>query len=1361
MNEDIQPQLQAYKQLDYISQSIVKIITTVGSPITVTTILELLSECGIRKPSGTKVYPVDVKPLMNHVISTGIFSFSSSGSFVLNSKLINLFFLELMDDSEFIKLSKDLIINKEENYYRRKFDKPESIRNIRLSILHNDFDLFFTTYRKADSDVPLYDYICDLFEFPAGESILERLSDNFKRQIIRYLYSRAISRNTSLNLYIEFIKKQNKNERENGILLLSMITHKGDVQDLTIAIEQYKTIIDTKPICAVLEFMKGNNSLALKLFYEDFKPYFTKKGIRNTVPTDISAVFFLLTLIKENTSESLKLFDDIVAAAIKNQTGYIKCFQIFQAYTFFRLNHIAIAKQKLMEIDKSKLMWLEFLAYSIVNYLCNTLDNSLKPLIVAKMDVGIESYWCLGVNLFEILKAAKYTFSNQQNNDIERIKSKTGMKPFFNVVEETEEWERMLQALTIIGKNKPTITVSKEKRLIWQVDFISFSVQPREQAVDKAGRWSEGRNVALKRLKEGGVECMTNQDHKIAASIYVEKFGYYGQEQYYFDREKCIKEMVGHPLLFSIKSPNPPIELVKAEPELIVEKNQEGFSIYFAHQFDKSGVHVTQETPTRYSMMEITNAHLIIKQTLGKNKLHVPKIAQERLMGVVSNLTSLVTIHSDIVENKTLHSIQADHRIYLHLMPMGNGIKTELFVKPFTTSPPYFKPGAGGKVVFATINKEKIQAIRNLKTEESEAQKLIAACPSLAEMDDIKGSLLFETPLDCLEFLEELEKVKDSVGIEWPEGEKIKIKYRLSFNNSFISINKSQDWFSISGNIKVDNQQVMEMKNLLSLIENNQGNFIPLGNGEFLSLTKEFRRRLDEINSFTEKSKDNIQFHQLASYALLDAFEDFDQLETDKKWKDHVKNIKKIAKQEPEIPPTFECDMRPYQIEGYNWLNRLSRWGVGACLADDMGLGKTIQAIAILLDRSSIGASLVLAPASVCSNWIHEILRFAPTLNAVFYADNRDILNYLEPATVLICSYGLLQSNIELFTAIKWNILILDEAQAIKNTATKRSQAVMELNAGFRLITTGTPIQNHLGELWNLFNFINPGLLGSLKTFNERFALPIEKNQDNSKKNQLKKLIQPFILRRTKNQVLDELPEKTEIVLSVELSPKEMAFYEALRQKAIEKLEGMQDDLERNHIQILAEITKLRRACCNPALVDPNTQIESSKLSAFSEIVDELIENKHKALVFSQFVGHLSIIRKHLDSKGIHYQYLDGSTPLKEREKSVKEFQSGVGDLFLISLKAGGLGLNLTAADYVVHLDPWWNPAVEDQASDRAHRIGQQPPVTIYKLITHNTIEEKIIHLHHNKRDLANSLLEGADMSAKVSADELFKLIKS
>ena len=332
----------------------------------------------------------------------------------------------------------------------------------------------------------------------------------------------------------------------------------------------------------------------------------------------------------------------------------------------------------------------------------------------------------------------------------------------------------------------------------------------------------------------------------------------------------------------------------------------------------------------------------------------------------------------------------------------------------------------------------------------------------------------------------------------------------------------------------------------------------------------------------------------------------------------------------------------------------------------------------------------------------------------------------------------------------------LDEAHTIKNPNTKMSKAAMKLQAKRKVELTGTPIQNHLSELWNLFQFINPGLLGSAEQFSKKFIMPVEVDHNKERQNQLKKLISPFILRRTKGEVIEELPEKDEIIVPVDLSSDEMTMYEIRRRKTVEAVKSSKTV----KVSTLAEITRLRQMACSCSLVDKKWKKTSSKVEAFIDLAESLNDSGNRALVFSQFTSFFAEIRKAMDKAKLPYLYLDGSTPMKQREKLVADFQKGDCPFFLISLKAGGLGLNLTGANYVIHLDPWWNPAIEQQATDRAYRIGQQQNVTVYHLISQHTIEEKILRLHKTKRDLADSLLEGTDMSHALTQEELLELLK-
>ena len=350
---------------------------------------------------------------------------------------------------------------------------------------------------------------------------------------------------------------------------------------------------------------------------------------------------------------------------------------------------------------------------------------------------------------------------------------------------------------------------------------------------------------------------------------------------------------------------------------------------------------------------------------------------------------------------------------------------------------------------------------------------------------------------------------------------------------------------------------------------------------------------------------------------------------------------------------------------------------------------------------------------------------------------------------IVIVSYGYLLFHEDEFTSVDWNGVVLDEAQAIKNDASKRAKLVKRFKAKFRVAATGTPVENRLGELWSLFDFLNPGLLGPAASFAARFT------DDGKAAPELKRLVKPLILRRLKGDVLDDLPEKTEITIPVELGTAERTAYEACRRHALATL--AEQDGEANRMSILAELTRLRRFCCHPSLVLGSNEVPSAKLEALVGILEGLRLSGHRALVFSQFTDYLAIVRKMMTSHGWSHCYLDGATPTAERERLVNAFQSGEGDFFVISLKAGGTGLNLTAADYVILLDPWWNPAVENQAADRAHRIGQKNPVTVYRLIASDTVEERVLELHKEKKAIAEDVLDGTGKSA-LTPEALMKL---
>jgi len=469
-------------------------------------------------------------------------------------------------------------------------------------------------------------------------------------------------------------------------------------------------------------------------------------------------------------------------------------------------------------------------------------------------------------------------------------------------------------------------------------------------------------------------------------------------------------------------------------------------------------------------------------------------------------------------------------------------------------------------------------------------------------------------------------------------------------------------------------------------------------------------------------------------------------------------------------PRGLKATLRPYQEQGLSWLKFIHDIGSGGVLADDMGLGKTLETIALLLavkqEEKDVKA-LIVAPTSVVTNWVREIERFAPTLTVALWhgQQRREQADELETADVIITSYALLRRDEEMLKELELTYAILDEAQHIKNPMSATAAAAKRLRSKRRLALTGTPIENRLSEIWSIFDFVSPGLLGPLNKFEERFARPIS-DGDHKTAARLRATIHPFILRRTKQEVAKDLPEKIEMDQICDLAGEQKALYGQVVREVRAQVMGEVERLGVGgaQIHILAGLTRLRQAACDPRLLGLPRSFsdeDSGKLIALRELIEECEEGGHKVLVFSQFVTMLQLIKNALDKDGIRYEYLDGST--KDRAERVEHFQNDPGcTVFLISLKAGGTGLNLTAADTVIHFDPWWNPAVEDQATDRAHRIGQTKVVTAYRLVAAGTIEEKILQLKAKKRELVSSVLTedagGAKKLTKTDLEELFSM---
>lgn len=582
---------------------------------------------------------------------------------------------------------------------------------------------------------------------------------------------------------------------------------------------------------------------------------------------------------------------------------------------------------------------------------------------------------------------------------------------------------------------------------------------------------------------------------------------------------------------------------------------------------------------------------------------------------------------------------------------------------------------------------------------------------------------------------------------------------------------RDREWFDLKLGLVVDGAQINLLPALVDYLQGALGNgeagvhrigdrlFVQLPDRRYLPVPIERIRRIADTlvelfdhDALDKQQRLSLPASQATRLAQLTSEPDAPVLRSaNVALVESVAELRNFSAIEPlQPPPRFNATLRTYQQEGLGWLQFLRRCRLGGILADDMGLGKTVQTLAHLALEKEQGRltkpSLIVAPVSVIGNWQHEIQQFAPHLKQLTLHGSRrkELFGGIRDADIVITAYPLLQLDSEVLTAHEFYLLVMDEAQVIKNPRAKVSQAARALRADHRLCLTGTPMENHLGELWSLIDFLQPGLLGEERDFQRQYRNAIEKNDDRDRAQSLSRRIAPFILRRTKDAVAPELPEKTQIIETIALDEKQRDFYDGVRLASHRRVRETIEErgLARSQITVLDALLKLRQACCDPRLVasaeDNGEGIPSAKMDWLSNALPEMIEEGRRILLFSQFTSMLSLIEEQVQELGINYLLLTGET--RERTPLIEKFQSGSVPLFLISLKAGGTGLNLTAADTVIHYDPWWNPAVEAQATDRAHRIGQHKPVFVYKLIAQGTVEERIVRLQEQKHALASQL---------------------
>lgn len=647
----------------------------------------------------------------------------------------------------------------------------------------------------------------------------------------------------------------------------------------------------------------------------------------------------------------------------------------------------------------------------------------------------------------------------------------------------------------------------------------------------------------------------------------------------------------------------------------------------------------------------------------------------------------------------------------------------------------------GDKVVIVHRNREKenefIQKLRNLHS--SFVYNDDSGSLALKGTDVLKNNWFFL-------FVDAMKDMKTPVfGFEALKN----FRFNTAKPQTKIFISSNTDWFDAKVDIVFGDQQVTvaEVKRALA----NKQQFVQLNDGTLGILPEEWLKKYSLLFRVGEGKNNSLKLSRYHLSVVDELYETRDEEELVVQLEEKYQNLREFNKiKEIEPPYALKMILRPYQVAGYQWLSYLTDIKWGGILADDMGLGKTVQALSFLeyykKEKGNLKA-LVVCPTTLIYNWENEIKKFTPKLTYRIHhgATRTRIKEELTDHDITITTYGTLRSDIKLLMSVEFDYVIMDESQSIKNPASKVTKAACLLNAKHRLCMSGTPLQNNTFDIFAQMNFLNPGMLGTMEFFRQEFAIPIDKFGEQDRKEHLKKILYPFILRRTKEQVAKDLPEKQEMILFCEMEEEQRNIYDAYRNDFRNQILGTIEaqGIQKSQLTILQGLMKLRQICDSPAILNEQEKFDNHSIK-LDELAREITENigNHKALVFSQFLGMLALIKAKMDELGIKYEYFDGSTSAPDREKAIQSFQNNEEKrVFLISLKAGGVGLNLTAADYVYIVDPWWNPAVEQQAIDRTHRIGQTKNIFAYRMICKDTIEDKILQLQEKKRALAKDII--------------------
>lgn len=1063
--------------------------------------------------------------------------------------------------------------------------------------------------------------------------------------------------------------------------------------------------------------------------------------------------------------------------ALTSFGGFLKERGVFDEYLFNYLYVIAMILDSPLK-NESKLRTLlnkrtfaedGLSQISLIPLVKNKIDDEeftvnikrFVPELYRSNDVRLAAALCQQFNV-DILKhseRSKWVFIENEIGKDQSIVSR---------LNRIQPWMYMLDSLENMKVAKPT---EKEERLIYVLEPNEMRVSPFIQKRNDKGEWDDSIKRIWKDKKRDIPECTTDEDFRILKTL--------PAGQISFKDGDGLLSFVDCDHIYLMPKWGKELRQVSIKierPYLIVNKEDDNhFHVYsnlkLSELNKQTNAFVRTIDATHYGVIHLRDQERSVYDVMLQMET-IPAEAESRLRQSLLRLDGVTKIYSQLIHENDAFE-EADSRLVIRLFPHRNTGATwrlEMVTIPFADSK-YVSTPAEGQSLSILDDGSNLRLIkRNFDHEKRNLFDFEKFCQDSAiiyedeDISDVATALLsLENVLDIITWAKEND---DKAVVELMEGCKFAVNEKLTPKDLQLDLLQVRGWIQMNGTL-VSHDAKMSLLELMQKLRSGIGKYIRVDGDNFVEVSDSLRQLIYRLRLYNEEFESKLAIPELALASLDSEFDDaFSNCD------DEILAIRERISQSQNIdypiPSTLNGELKEYQIDGYKWMMRTLSWSGGVCLADDMGLGKTIQTIAVMLQKQSEGAVLVVAPTSVVFNWQNELTKFAPSLQTIVLNQSMRRAKDIESAesgTVVIASYGMMLTQIGNLEAKEWGMIVLDEAHAIKNYNTKAFKSAIKLNGKNRVVLTGTPIQNHFSEIWSLFHFSNPGLLGSKKSFADKVKFNRERDEEwtDDVAKEINSIVKPFILRRTKKEVLDELPGIEDVVLDFALSKEEYAIYDSTRQAVKKEFEDSMDaDLSAvgpHRIAVFAMLTKLRELTCSPSLLIQGWKERSSKEQAFLDLLQEIDLEENRVLVFSQFTGFLKRIEMLLQEEGIAYLYLDGSTPMQKRPEIIDEFQSGSTPIFLISLKAGGVGLNLTAANYVIHLDPWWNPAIEQQATDRAYRIGQDQKVTVFHFIAKGTIEEKMLELQRRKQTISDVVLSGTDTSSLMTKEDVMDIL--